>query len=692
MFRKLITGEGSWIGGAVLAIAAFALINIAVSAVLGYRIDLTQDRLFTLSDGTKRIIRDIETPITLGFYFSSRLGKEIPTHGNYAARVGDMLNEFRAVGGDKIRIIKYDPVAFSEIEDNAVKDGLQGAPIDQTGEKVYFGIVGEVGESREVIPFLQPNRRRFLEYDLARLVYALQRAKKPVVGIITSRLVFGDPRAQLSGQTGKNWILVDQIRPLFKIRQITSDFTAIDDDVDILMLIHPPPFQERSLYAIDQFVLRGGRLLAFIDPHNESAAIGIGGFPSPPSSNLVTLLGAWGLEMEDGKVIGDIGVARLVNAGKGDDEIVAAPYVTWLELTEANASKDDAVTSSVRVVNMASAGTFQTKEGAQTTITPLLQTSDQTQILDVEAVKGQVPDVLGLLEKFEPSGEIFTLAARISGKATTAFPDGPPPEKQAEEEEGAAATDDEGTAVDTDTAAEDSDQSNSLEGVTTVGGSTAAGETAATGETAEADDKPAPKPKPHIAEAIESVNIIVFADADMLEDRFWATEQEFFGERVIFPHANNGDLVVNALDNLAGSNDLVSLRSRGTAYRPFSLIADLQTAAEQRFRAEEQRLQKKVAETQEKLQSLEQGKQAATDGAEVILTEQQQEELDTFRQELVQSRSELRDVQLALRQDIESLQGMLRFANIALIPLVIGIFAAGLGGARVWRRRRVRKQ
>ena len=145
MIRKLLTGEGSWIGGVVLAIAVFALINVAVSAVSGYRIDLTQDRLFTLSDGTKKIIRDIQTPITLGYYFSSRLGKEIPTHGNYAARVGDMLNEFKAIGGDKIRIEKYDPVAFSEIEDKAVGDGLQGAPIDQTGDKVYFGIVGKAG-------------------------------------------------------------------------------------------------------------------------------------------------------------------------------------------------------------------------------------------------------------------------------------------------------------------------------------------------------------------------------------------------------------------------------------------------------------------------------------------------------------------------------------------------------------------
>ena len=686
MSGKFFSHEGRWVGGVILVIAIFALVNIGVSTLSGYRIDLTQDRLFTLSDGTKKIIRDIETPITLGYYFSSRLGKEIPTHGNYAARVGDMLNEFKAVGGDNIRIEKFDPVAFSEVEDNAVRDGLQGAPIDQSGDKVYFGIVGKAGESREVIPFLQPNRERFLEYDLARLVFALQRPKKPVVGLITSRLVFGDPRAQLSGQEGKTWILIDQIRPLFEVRQITSDFVAIEDDVDILMLIHPPPFQEQSLYAIDQFVLRGGRLLAFIDPHNESAAIGAGGFPSPPSSNLTLLLGAWGIEMEDGKVIGDIGVARLVNAGKGEGEVVAAPFVTWLELTDANASPIDAVTSNVRVVNMASAGTLQSKEGALTTITPLLQTTHQTQIIETEAVKGQIPDILGLLEKFKPSGERFTLAARISGKAVTAFPDGPPPPPEAAEEESSAeASDDEESSTETTTATQGTGQSTALEEVTTTSAASA------TSETAEAETHSKPEAKPHIAESIESINVIVFADADMLEDRFWATEQEFFGERVVFPHANNGDLVVNALDNLSGSNELVGLRSRGTSYRPFSLIADLQTAAEQRFRAEEQRLQKKLAETQEKLQSREQGKQAAA-GAEIILTEEQKAELETFRQELVSTRSELREVQLALRQDIETLQGMLRFANIALIPILVGIFAAGLGGARALRRRRIRKQ
>lgn len=176
----------------------------------------------------------------------------------------------------------------------------------------------------------------------------------------------------------------------------------------------------------------------------------------------------------------------------------------------------------------------------------------------------------------------------------------------------------------------------------------------------------------------------------MLEDRFWATEQEFFGERIVFPHANNGDLVVNALDNLSGSNDLVGLRSRGTAYRPFSLIADLQTAAEQRFRAEEQRLQKKVSETQEKLGALATGKQPEAATAEVILSEEQQAEIDKFRLELVETRGELRDVQLALREDIETLQGALRFANIAMIPILVTLFATGLGGVRAWRRRRRR--
>jgi ABC-type uncharacterized transport system involved in gliding motility auxiliary subunit len=650
MLGKLFSNEGRWVGGVVLAIFLFALVNAAVSTLSNYRVDLTEDQLFTLSDGTKKIISDIKEPITLGYYFSSRLGKEIPTHGNYAARVGDMLNEFESAAGDKIRIERFDPVAFSEVEDDAVKDGLQGAPIDQSGDKVYFGIVGKLGEAKETIPFLQPNRERFLEYDLARLIFALQRPKKPVVGVITSRLVFGDPRAQLRGQEGKTWILINQIRPLFELRQITSDFTSIDDDIDILLLIHPPAFQNSSYYAIDQFVLRGGRLLAFLDPYNESAALGADGFPSPPSSNLNPLLGAWGIEMEDDKLVGDIGVARLVNAGRGDDEVVAVPFVTWLELTAANASRDDAVTSNIRVVNMASSGALRTKEGAQTTITPLLFTTNQTQIIESEAVKGQIPDIMGLLEKFKPSGETYTLAARISGDAVSAFPDGAPkPPSETEEDKAAAAS-----------------------------------ETAATVET------PKPEAKPHISNSSEPINVIVFGDSDMLEDRFWATEQEFFGERIVFPHANNGDLVVNALDNLSGSNDLVGLRSRGTSYRPFSLIADLQTAAEQRFRAEEQRLQKKVAETQEKLQALATGKQPEAAATEVILSEEQQAEIDKFRLELVETRGELREVQLALREDIETLQGALRFANIAMIPILVTLFAAGLGGVRAWRRRRRR--
>ena len=655
MLGKFFSNEGRWVGGIVLAIFLFALVNIAVSTLSNYRVDLTEDQLFTLSDGTKKIISGIKEPITITYYFSSRLGKEIPTHGNYATRVSDMLNEFESAAGDKIRIERFDPVAFSEVEDDAVKGGLQGAPIDQSGDKVYFGIVGKVGEVRETIPFLQPNRERFLEYDLARLIFALQHPKKPVVGVITSRLVFGDPRAQLRGQEGKTWILINQIRPLFELRQITSDFTSVDDDIEILLLIHPPAFQKSSLYAIDQFVLRGGRLLAFLDPYNESAALGADGIPSPPSSNLNPLLGAWGIEMEEGKLVGDIGVARLVNAGRGDNEVVAVPFVTWLELTAANASRDDAVTSKIRVVNMASSGALRTKEGAQTSITPLLFTTDQTQIIESEAVKGQIPDIMGLLEKFKPSGEIYTLAARINGQTVSAFPNGAPKTpSETDEDEIVTAT------VDA------SSKSKPLDNVVTSG------------------------VKPHISKSAEPINVIIFADSDMLEDRFWATEQEFFGERIVFPHANNGDLVVNALDNLSGSNDLVGLRSRGTSYRPFSLIADLQTAAEQRFRAEEQRLQKKVAETQEKLQALATGKQPEAAATEVILSEEQQAEIDKFRLELVETRGELREVQLALREDIETLQGALRFANIAMIPILVTLFAAGLGGVRAWRRRRRR--
>ena len=330
---------------------------------------------------------------------------------------------------------------------------------------------------------------------------------------------------------------------------------------------------------------------------------------------------------------------------------------------------------------MASSGALRTKEGAQTTITPLLITTDQTQIIDAEAVKGQIPDIMGLLEKFKPSGETYTLAARISGDAVSAFPDGAPEPESETEEDKAAVTKPAGSTADS---TENSEESKPLDNVVTTGGTAAASETAATEET------PKPEPKPHISNSVEPINVIVFADSDMLEDRFWATEQEFFGERIVFPHANNGDLVVNALDNLSGSNDLVGLRSRGTSYRPFSLIADLQTAAEQRFRAEEQRLQKKVAETQEKLQSLATGKQPEAAAAEVILSEEQQAEIAKFRLELVETRGELREVQLALRQDIETLQGALRFANIAMIPILVTLFAAGLGGVRAWRRRRRR--
>ncbi|MGQ0674600.1 MAG: Gldg family protein [Rhodospirillales bacterium] len=622
--------------GLGLAGVLFVAVNVlAQGALTGARLDLTKDRLFTLSPGTRAVLSRIDEPVTLRFFFSENLGREIPGYANYARRVQDMLGEFEAASRGRLVVERYSPLPFSDVEDRAVALGLQGVPIDQGGEPVYFGVSGaNTTDDRETIAFLTPERERFLEYDLARMVQALANPKRKVVGVITDLPLDGDVMMMMRGMPTQPWYIMELLRGQFEVKTLSADIDRVPDDVDVVWLAHAASITEKAQYALDQYVLRGGRALVFVDPHAESQS-GRQQMGGATSSELGKLLQAWGVDMAKDKVAGDRANARRVNAGTAA-RVVPADYPVWMIMRQANLNQDDPLMSQIAQINMASTGILTKREGATTTVEPLITTSPQSMAIETKRLSegaGGMPDILGIIKDYKPELKGMMVAARITGAVATAFPDGPPKP----------------------------------------------------GENAP-PPKPDAKPLPaHLAKSEKPINVIVVADSDLLDDRFWVQVQDFFGQRLAVPTANNADFVANALDFLAGGGELVGLRGRGTAQRPFELVRALQREAEAQLRGTERQLQEKLNEVKKNLRDAEAGDKTS---GQASLTPQQAQTIEKFRAEMLDIRRQLRDVQAALRRDIDRLEAVLRFVNIGLVPLVVALIAIGVGGWRVARRRR----
>lgn len=650
--------------GLALAIVLFLSLNIlARNTVSSARVDLTADKLFTLSPGTYSVLSKIDEPVTLRFYYSPTLGNELPNVGKYAARVRDILKEYAAIARGKIRLEMIEPVPFSDAEDQAVAAGLQGLPLDRTGEMVYFGLSGSNStDDEERVPFFSPDREAFLEYDLTKLVHNLANPKRKTIGIMTALPVKGFPgtmMARLNPAMARPWQLLAHLGQLFDLKEVPMDTAEIPAGIDVLLVAHPAEIAPKAMYAIDQYALGGGRVVALVDPLSEAAerALGPGAKPIPATSNLKPLFDAWGIELADGKIAGDMTTARRVNAGS-ETRPQAVEYPVWQILRPANFSTSDLIANGIEVMQLTSPGALSKKEGGTTSFTPLIQTSERSDLIDVEKIKGGRPDFQGIIQDFKPSGTKLTIAARVSGPVKTAFPDGFPKDEAKDGEEAAKPP---------------------------------ANRLAQAMQDEENEGKPksvdAPT-KPQLMESKGPIQAVVIADTDLLQDRFWVQMQDLFGQAVAMPLSNNMDFVTNALDNLTGSNDLIGLRSRGISQRPFERVEALQRDAETRLRAKERELQAQREETEKKIADLQRpGQGVATQGAQVTLSPAQQEEIEKFKAQLLTIRRDLRGVQLDLRRDIERLKTRLWFLNIALIPLLVAIIAIGLG---IWRMRRRR--
>ncbi len=653
----MTTGRLVSLVGLVLIAAALLFAVAVISLLPGWRLDLTEDRLFTLAPATRDIVSNLETPVELTFFYSDSATEDVPQIRTYATRVQELLGEIVIASNGRLSLSMIDPEPFSEDEDLANQFGIQPVPVTQGGEAIYFGLVAarqlpegapETLRISETMPLIRPDQEPFLEYEFVKLITQAANPERTVVALLTELDVDGgfDPGTQ---QMLQPWFVMDVIRQLYEVRRISEFDESIDEDVDIVMLVHPRDLSGQMLYAIDQHIMRGGEAIVFLDPNADSLVTrspqGVL-VPAGMSSDLPGLLEAWGVEYDSSKVLADSNLALRVSMGQGSRP---EPHLGMLGIQRANLDGDDIITSRLETINVSSAGVIARAEGAETLFEPLMQSSANSMLMEAALIQDITEPSL-LFDEFEPTEESYTLAARISGVVNSAFPDGPPPPPPEEEEADAETV----TAEDEDTGAEETEISEEEEIV------------------------------PHIAQSAEPVNIVLFADTDLMSDRMWVQVAQFLGQRIPQPFANNGDMIVNALDNLAGGANLASIRSRGTYSRPFNRVIEMQRQADDRLREEEAELLARLADTEAEVARLSQNEEG--EPLEQLAPEIQAE-INQFNQEMIDTRRRLRDVQFQLTEDIERLGANLQWLNTLLVPVLLSVLVLGIYLLRARRRR-----
>ena len=595
----------------VLAVLFVAATMLSGALLSGARVDLTEHRLYTLSEGTVNLLGSLEEPVTLTLYFSDGASADLPQIRNYATRVREMLDEMAARADGNLIVRRVDPEPFTEEEDDADRYGIDAVPLSAAGDALYLGIVGTNQlDGLEVLPFLSPARERFLEYDLARMVYSLSRLDHPRVGLLSRLPIHGGMNPQ-TGQQRPAWAVYEQLAEMFELETVSPQATELPADLDALVLIHPRDLEPELEYAIDQFVLGGGRLLAFVDPYAEADP---GPDPHDPAaaflaqrhSTLEPMFEAWGIELDTEHFVADLGRALQVTLEAGRPPV---RHPAILGLTREELSADDVVTAGLDTINLASSGHLRINGESELSAEPLMVSSNQAGLLPTERLR-MMTDPSELIDELGVTGENYILAARVSGQAPSAFP-----ERNGD-------------------------------------GHRASG----------------------------TVNAVIVADTDLLADRLWVERQRFLGSTILSPFAGNGDLVVNAVENLLGSADLIAVRSRATATRPFKLVDSLRREAEARLRATEQRLERELQEAEQRLTELQ---RARGDADLSILTGEQEAEIDRFMEKRLEVRRQLRQVRRELDRDIEALGTRIKAVNIGLMPALVTVLALVLA----WRRR-----
>ena len=624
--------------GVLVMLGILILLNFIAGAARA-RMDLTQEKAYTLSAGTKAILKKLDTPVTIRFYCtqSESATPETVFLKGYARKVEDLLAEYRQVGGSKVKIEKYDPQPDSDAEDSARLDGIEPQAL-AGADRFYLGVAVKCADELQSISFLAPNRERLLEYDLTRAIVRAETPEKPTIGLMSPLPVFGmpsNPMMQQMGQQGSQpWTIVNELKNDFNVKRVGMDVDKIDDDIKLLLVIAPKDISDKAQYAIDQFIMRGGKLVAFLDAqcladnrqqNQMMANMGGGG------SSLDKLLKAWGIQFDSGKVVADLKYKMQLRGRNGEPQEAPA----WLALTSDAVDKDDVTTSQIDNIWLPLSGAFTGTPVAGLKQTVLLRSSKDSQLVD-----GMLANLSGenIMKEFKPSGVNYNLAIRLAGKFKSAFPDGAPQDKKDEKSD-----------------SEKKDEK-------------------------KAEDK---KPGDSLKETKSDNAVVLFGDSDLLYDPFTIRRIDSpFGAMQMAMNANL-NLAQNVIEQMTGDSNLIAVRSRAALNRPFTRVKEMETVANEKFQSEIKRLEESAAEAQRKINEMQ--AQKKDKDQRFILSPEQRTELEKLRKEEAETRKHLKQVQKDLRKEVVSLQTRLKWINILAVPLAVT--ATGIVIAIVNRRK-----
>jgi ABC-type uncharacterized transport system involved in gliding motility auxiliary subunit len=620
----------------VVGVFAVLVLLIGINLLGGLfkvRSDLTENKLYTLSKGTKKILNKLDTDVVIRFYFSKDNASVPVPLRTYAQEVQDLLEEYQQFGHGRIKVVKLDPKPDSDAEDSANLDGIQGQEVNLT-DKIYLGIAVSCLDAKATIPYLSPDRETLLEYDLSRAISSVANPKKVVIGVMSALPVTGREASPMMmrerQQPTQPWIFLTELKENYTVRDIPLTADKIDDDVSVLLVVHPQGISDEAQFAIDQFLLRGGKLVALLDPYSfvEAQSAGPYGRELGFDSTLAKLLPAWGIQFSVAKVLADPVFATQVQR---ENDVQSDP--TILSITSDGINKQDALGAAINDLLLPFAGAFTGKPAAGLKEDVLIKSSNHAGLVDTSTLQAG-PDAVR--KELKSGNTAYPIAIRLSGKFKTAFPNGKPEPKS------------------------------SPEPAQKPGASTS------------------PTPKNNGLKEGQSAGVVILVgDSDFAYDAIAGRAQQVLTQTVFVPSNGNLNFIQSCVEQLAGDSDLIGIRSRSSGNRPFVVVNKMEAAAEQRYQSKIDELEDNLNQTRQKLASLQTGKQ--TD-QKTLLSPEQQAEIKKFQENEAMINQQLKQVRKNLRLEIDSLQNAFKWIDIAGMPLVVTL--VGLTLAVVKRRKR----
>lgn len=629
-------------GSKTLAIAllfvGLILVNY-LATTLPLRADLTAQNIYSLSDGTKAMLGKIEEPITLELFYSRDASGLPIAYKNYATRVEEMLRQYARASRGKISLNVINPRPDTPEEERATAAGLTPQVASTGGEQFYFGLIVTQADQQKTIPAFTPQREQFLEYDLSKLIYSVQQFDKPKLGLLTSLPLLGSSPQDLQmmmmmrRQPQPGQFVADEWRQAFEIVTVEPTADKLPDNLDLLVVAHPQNPSEKLQYAIDQFLLSGKPVLLAVDPSSQyfkrqsNPQMMMMGGQQNASSDLPVLLAAYGIDYKPDEVVGDLENATPVQTGNG-----IARYPIWLSLRAANLNGTSMATAQLSSVLFIEPGAIAKKEGSDLTFTPLIETSSQAGTVASMMLQFAQPDDVS--KDLTPSGR-KTIAALVTGKFKTAFPNGAPKDENTDKEK------------------EDASSADSGSGPSALGS--------------------------QLTESTSTSTLLVIADTDWLFDDFSVRKFNFFGQTAAEPFNDNLALASNVAEFLGGSQDLISIRGKGTSLRPFDVVRAMEVEAQKKYQERLTALDAQLQEVQSKLSEL-QGKK--TEGNRLVASPEVAEAIEKFQKQSAEMRGQRRQIRRALREDIDALENRLLVANLVASPALILAFGFWFARAR----------